>query len=153
MKKAKNRKIMAFGTFDIFHKGHENFLKQAKKHGDYLIIVVARDKTVFTVKNQKTAHSEQDRIKAVKKSGLADEVVLGSLGDKYLVIKKFKPDVICLGYDQSAFIDKLKNRLREFRLDKTRIIRLKSYYPKKYKSSIIRRVENEKKSCANQKRQ
>ncbi|PIP26352.1 MAG: hypothetical protein COX31_02740, partial [Candidatus Moranbacteria bacterium CG23_combo_of_CG06-09_8_20_14_all_40_16] len=23
------KKVMAFGTFDIFHKGHESYLKQA----------------------------------------------------------------------------------------------------------------------------
>ena len=27
-------KVLAFGTFDILHKGHEFYLKQAKKHGE-----------------------------------------------------------------------------------------------------------------------
>ena len=136
--KTKNKKTMVFGTFDIFHKGHENFLKQARKYGDFLIVVVARDKTVSSVKKQKTKNKEKERVEAIKKSDSADEVVLGNLGDKYSIIRKYKPDVICLGYDQSVFIDKLENKLKEFKLDKTRIVRLKSYYPEKYKSSLLR---------------
>jgi FAD synthetase len=137
MKKA-NKKVMVFGTFDIFHKGHENFLKQARRKGDFVIVVVARDKTVLDVKKKKSANSEQKRLRILKNSGLADKVILGSLSDKYLTIKKYKPDVICLGYDQKAFIANLTKKLKEFGLDKTTIMRLKSYYPNKYKSSKLR---------------
>ena len=37
---------MATGTFDILHMGHIYYLKEAKKLGDELVIVVARDFTV-----------------------------------------------------------------------------------------------------------
>jgi len=131
------KKVMAFGTFDIFHKGHESYLKQAKKAGDYLIAVVARDKTVLSVKNKKSGNSEQKRKRILENSRLADKVILGSLGDKYAVIKKYRPDIICLGYDQNAFVDKLKDKLRQFGLEKTRIEKLKPFYPKKYKSSLL----------------
>ena len=129
---------MVFGTFDIFHKGHENFLKQAKKLGDHLIVVVARDRTVLDVKKQDTKNKEQKRVGILRDSKLADEIVLGNLKDKYAVIKKYKPDVVALGYDQEFFVDKLEEKLKEFGLDKTRIIRLKSHYPEKYKSSKLR---------------
>ena len=102
--KKKIKKVMVFGTFDIFHKGHENFLKQARKYGEYLIVVVARGKTVLSVKKQKTLNSEYKRVVVLRDRKSIDEVVLGSLGDKYKVIKKYQPDVICLGYDQEAFI-------------------------------------------------
>jgi FAD synthetase len=143
------KKVMAFGTFDIFHPGHESYLRQAKKLGDYLIVVVARDKTVREVKKQETRlrqgfggqarNKEQKRIQTLKNSNLADEVILGSLKDKYAVIKKHKPDIIALGYDQKVNLKELKSKLREFKLDKTAIIRLKSYYPAKYKTSILRK--------------
>lgn len=129
---------MVFGTFDIFHKGHENFLSQARRKGDFVIVVVARDKTVLNVKKQETANSEQERLKILKNIGLAKKVILGSLGDKYSVIRKYKPDVICLGYDQKAFTTDLAKKLKEFHLDKTAIMRLKSYYPDRYKSSKLR---------------
>jgi len=75
----------------------------------------------------------------IQESALADEVILGSLGDKYAIIKKRKPNVICLGYDQEFFIENLKSKLKEFGLIKTEIIRLKSYKPEIYKSSKLRK--------------
>lgn len=129
------KKVMVFGTFDIFHPGHRNFLKQAKKYGDYLMAVIARDKTVLRVKGAWPKNDENYRLNVVKKSKLVDEVVLGNLGDKYKIIRIKKPNVICLGYDQKFFIDKLKEKLKEFNLKKTNIIRVKSYHPENYKSS------------------
>ena len=130
---------MTFGTFDIFHKGHESFLKQARQYGDYLIVVVARDKTVKKVKEELPQNNENDRLQIVIKSNLANEVVLGNLENKYQVIKKYQPEIICLGYDQKAFIENLREKLKEFGLEKTRIIKLKPYYPEKYKSSKLRK--------------
>lgn len=129
---------MVFGTFDIFHPGHRSFLKQAKKYGDYLIIIVARDETVVRVKEQGTINNERKRLSIVRKSELADKVVLGGLGDKYEVIKKYKPDIICLGYDQKYFIDKLKYKLEELGLSDTKIIRMKAHKPEIYKSSKLK---------------
>lgn len=128
---------MVFGTFDIFHSGHKSFLRQAKKYGDYLMVVVARDKTVKEVKGQVTRDKEQIRLKNIKKNKLADRAVLGGLGDKYAVIKKYKPDVICLGYDQKFFVQGLKKMLKNFEL-KTKIVRLKPCKPEIYKSSKLK---------------
>ncbi len=134
------KKVMLFGTFDIFHKGHKNFLKQARRYGDYLIVVVARDETVEKVKKRLPQNSEDIRLKNIKESDLADEVVLGSLENKYKAIEKYKPNVICLGYDQGTFTENLREKLKKLNLGKTKIVRLKSYYPEKYKSSKLRDV-------------
>ena len=128
-------KIITFGTFDIFHEGHRNFLKQARRYGDYLIVVIARDKTVEKVKKRLPRNDENSRLEIIRKSDLADEVILGSLENKYEAIEKYRPDVICLGYDQGTFTENLREKLKEFGLDKTKIVRLKSYHPEKYKSS------------------
>lgn len=44
------KKVMTFGTFDVFHPGHLYYLREAKKLGNYLVTVVARDETVLNIK-------------------------------------------------------------------------------------------------------
>lgn len=132
-------KVLVFGTFDIFHKGHIDFLKQAKKHGDFLAVVVARDKTVKKVKGSLPRNKEKVRLENIKKSKLADNVVFGSLGDKYAIIKEIKPDVICIGYDQRTYVDKLKGKLIAFGLRNVRIKRLKPFKSDIYKSSKLKK--------------
>ena len=128
---------MTFGTFDIFHEGHKNYLEQAKELGDYLVVVVARDETVLRVKSEWTRNSEEERLEVLEKSGLADEVVLGSLEDKYAVIEKYRPDVIALGYDQRVDLAELTEKLGNLKL-KAEIVRLEAYQPEKYKSSKLK---------------
>lgn len=131
------KKVLAFGTFDGLHPGHGYFLKEAKKHGDFLVVVVARDKTVKEVKGRLPRHNEDERLGAVKGLGIADRVLLGSEGSKFRVIKRVKPGVICLGYDQKYFIRGLDKRLETSGI-KCKVIRLEAYKPHKFKSSLLK---------------
>lgn len=134
------KKVIVFGTFDIFHEGHRNFLRQAKEHGDFLRAVVARDVTVAKVKGRAPENDEYSRLETVRMSGLVDEAVLGNIVDKYQIIREFKPDVVCLGYDQDVDFDKLKKVLNESDLSNVEVIKLKSHKPEKYKSSFLRKT-------------
>lgn len=128
------KKVLAFGTFDILHPGHTRALKEAKKLGEHLTVIIARDATVKKIKGKKVVFNEKVRLKNLKKLNIADKVRLGSLGNKHQVIIDEKPDVIALGYDQNFFVDNL-NKI----IDKNvKIVRLKSYKPKVYKSSKLR---------------
>ncbi|TSC84838.1 MAG: FAD synthetase [Parcubacteria group bacterium Gr01-1014_13] len=128
------KKVLAFGTFDILHPGHMHVLEAAKKLGDHLTVIIARDATVLKVKGQEPVFNEKTRLKNLKKLNIADKVRLGSLGNKYQVIIDEKPDIIALGYDQKFFVDDLKNFVGK----DIRIVRLKSYKPKIHKSSKMR---------------
>jgi len=129
-------KVLVFGTFDSLHQGHFSFFKQAKKYGDYLVVIVARDKTVNRVKKRFPLNNEKLRLKEVKQYKLVDEARMGYQDNPYKIIKEINPDVICLGYDQKSFTDNLLKKLKEFGL-KTKIYRLKPYKPKKFHSSIL----------------
>ena len=128
---------MIFGTFDIFHIGHLKFIKQAKELGDKLIVVISRDNNVRKIKDKKPVHNEQQRKEILNSIKYIDKAILGNKDDVYKVIKKNKPDIIALGYDQSHFVDKLDSKLKEFNLN-TKVVRLEPYQEDKFKSSKIR---------------
>ena len=130
--------IIIFGTFDRLHKGHLNFLRQAKKLGDYLTIVVARDKYVKEAKGKPPLSNEKLRTKNLRNTKLADKVILGSRTHNfYQTLRTHKPAVIALGYDQKPRIWDLKTDLRKHRLNNVKIIRLRPYKPNVYKSSKL----------------
>lgn len=131
------KKIMIFGTFDILHYGHLQLFRRAKRRGDRLIAVVARDANVLKVKGARAFHTEQERKAFLDHIDYIDQAVLGNMDDVYQVIKKIKPDVICLGYDQRVFVENLKEKLKEFQLN-AKIVRLKPYKADAYKTSKIK---------------
>jgi FAD synthetase len=125
--------VICFGTFDHLHKGHLNYFQQAKRFGDYLIVIVARDKNT----NRKTTFDEQERLVVVKKQEIVNEAILGDLEDKYKVIKDKQPNILCLGYDQDIDEIKLKEDLAKLNLF-PEIKRMKPFQEDKYKSSLFR---------------
>ena len=129
--------VMIFGSFDILHSGHFHVFKNAKQHGDKLVAVVARDKNMREYKNVEPFHTEEERRAMLENIQTIDEVVLGHPDDFYKVVKDKSPDVIALGYDQRLFVDKLESKLLEFGLN-SKIVRLPSYKPEKYKSGKIK---------------
>jgi FAD synthetase len=107
------KRVMVFGVFDGLHEGHWYFLASARKYGDELIVVVARDEVVRVLKNKMPRHNEQERLAMVE--GVS-EVIRAVLGDEaqgsYGVIAAHNPDIICLGYDQNVLAEDLKEKMR-----------------------------------------
>ncbi|MBI5390723.1 LysE family transporter [Candidatus Woesearchaeota archaeon] len=126
--------VLCFGTFDLLHEGHKYYLSEAKKLGDKLIVVIARDKTVAEVKAKKPRQQEEQRRKAVASLPFVNKAILGHPDDKYKIVEEIKPDIICLGYDQRGFADHLSDELNKRNM-KAKIIRLAAFHPEKYKSS------------------
>ncbi|EKD56754.1 MAG: hypothetical protein ACD_58C00103G0003 [uncultured bacterium] len=133
--------VMIFGTFDKLHPGHINFITQAKKYGDYLVLVLARDETIKKLKGHWPIENIEVRAHNIAVTELVDLIFYGKLSGYYQVIKKYKPDIICLGYDQTHFIDKLEEKINKYGLI-SKIVRLKSYRPNIYKTSIIKHTIN-----------
>ena len=129
-------KVLVFGTFDIFHKGHEYFLSEAAKFGS-LNVVVARDLTTYEVKGRFPRNDQLNRVSVLKGLSYVDDVHLGNEGDKYKIIEKIKPHIICLGYDQDSFTDGLEEELNKRGLD-VEIKIFEGFQTEKYKSSKLR---------------
>lgn len=127
---------MCFGTFDLLHLGHINYLEQAKKYGEYLVIVIARDKTKEDQK-KKTIFSEQERRDLLEQLRIVDEVVLGYPDNHFRIILEKRPDVICLGYDHPITEKELQKRITVLGLS-AKIVRAKPFHTEKYKGGKIK---------------
>lgn len=116
-------RVMATGVFDLIHVGHIYYLEQAKNLGDELVVVVARDSTVKRMKHEPVTPEEVRRevVSALKPVDLA---ILGVEGDIFETVKKLRPDIIALGYDQPFKEEWVEEECRK-RGMKVRAVRLK----------------------------
>lgn len=128
---------MCFGTFDILHLGHLYYFEQARKYGDYLIIVIARDKTKQKQK-KRIIFSERERLRMAQSLKIVDEAVLGNVDDHLKIVLEKKPAVLCLGYDQKVSEKWLKQKLAENNFY-PKIMRIKAYQPRRHKSGKIKK--------------
>jgi FAD synthetase len=92
-------RVMATGVFDLLHPGHLYFLNEAKKLGDELVVVVARDQTARRLKREPYV-PETLRREMVEGLKPVDRAILGSTTDIYQTVVDLKPDIIALGHDQ-----------------------------------------------------
>ncbi|MDP3765107.1 MAG: adenylyltransferase/cytidyltransferase family protein [Nanoarchaeota archaeon] len=132
------KKVMCAGTFDIIHPGHLYYLSEAKKYGDKLIVVIARDDTSQSFKGKKPVHNERERLEAVRMLKIVNEAVLGHHGNIFDIIEEIKPDTICLGYDQNVQKQQLEEELKKRNI-KAEVIRIDAYMPNLYKSSKLKK--------------
>lgn len=102
------KKIITYGTFDLFHVGHLNLLKRAKSYGDYLIVAVSSDE--FNLgKGKKCFVSDQDRMEIVKAIRYVDEVIPETSWEQKIEdVKKYDVDVFVIGDDWTGKFDFLK---------------------------------------------
>ncbi|HKZ98676.1 MAG TPA: adenylyltransferase/cytidyltransferase family protein [Thermoplasmata archaeon] len=113
---------MATGVFDLLHPGHVYFLREARKLGDELVVVVARDSTARKVKHDPIT-PEASRVAMVAALKPVDRAVLGHEGDIYEILDELRPDIIVLGYDQAHREDRILEECRKRGLA-TKVVRL-----------------------------
>jgi len=135
-------RVVATGAFTILHPGHILYLREARKLGDELIVIVARDRMVERRKLNKFIPEEQ-RLEVVRALKMVDRAVLGDEKDIFKPITEIKPDVIALGNDQDFDERELKKELEKRGL-KTRVVRIKKYWDRGLHSTreIISRIKN-----------
>ena len=100
------KRVITFGTFDIFHVGHINIVERAKALGDYLIVGVSSDELNFSKKGRKPVYSEADRLKIISSLKCVDEVfVEHSLELKGEYIKDHQAHLLVMGDDWAGQFD------------------------------------------------
>lgn len=122
-------RVVAAGVFDGLHAGHRYYLRSARGLGDHLTVIVARDATVPLIKHKRTRYNERRRRAAVAALPVVDRAVLGVLvksptpDERFRILLRLKPDIICLGYDQPVKTRQLRRFLNTHGLQHTRIVR------------------------------
>jgi len=116
---------MATGTFDLLHMGHIYYLKEAKKLGDRLVVVVATDTTVRKLKHDPITPQEI-RLNLIKELRVVDEAYLGHENDIYTIVEEIKPDIIALGFDQIHNAATIQADLKKRKLN-IQVVRLSKY--------------------------
>lgn len=108
------KKVMVFGVFDGLHEGHKAMLKEAKFLGDYLIVVVAQNHIIEHLKGQQPKVDLRDRFARLQAEDGVDEVVIGDAElSIWETVKKHRPEVIAIGYDQKLLKEDLEKHFSD----------------------------------------
>lgn len=92
---------------DLFHFGHVNFLKQAKSHGDFLLVGVHADEAV-TVYKRRPIMTMEERVASVEGCRYVDEVAPNApITIERDWIEKHNIDLIMHGDDFSPELEAL----------------------------------------------
>ena len=114
------KKVITFGTFDVFHVGHVNLLQRAAMLGDQLIVGVSTDNLNYSKKNRFPVYCQEDRMKII--NGLRyvnfcfEEE---SLELKREYILKYNADLLVMGDDWSGKFDHFKDVCEVVYLERT----------------------------------
>lgn len=93
------KRVITFGTFDLFHIGHLKILERAKKEGGYLIVGVSSDE-LNKLKGKESVFCLKDRLEIIKSIKYVDEVFIEeSLEKKNEYIKKYNANLLVMGND------------------------------------------------------
>ena len=116
----KMKKVITYGTYDLFHHGHQRLLERAKALGDYLIVGVTADGFDRARGKINVQQSLMERMEAVKATGLADEVIVEEYeGQKIDDILRYGVDVFAIGSDWKGYFDYLKEYCEVVYLERT----------------------------------
>lgn len=115
------KKVITYGSFDLFHDGHYRLLKRAKELGDYLIVGVTTEQYDEYRGKLNIIDSIVNRIEHIKQTGFADEIIIEDhMGQKIEDILKYNIDIFTVGSDWTGKFDYLKEYCEVIYLERTK---------------------------------
>lgn len=99
------KKVITYGTFDLFHVGHLNILRRAKELGDYLVVAVSSD-AFNEIKGKKCVIPDYERMAIVEAIKYVDEVIPeNDWEQKIRDVQEHDIDVFVMGDDWEGKFD------------------------------------------------
>ncbi|WP_343208477.1 glycerol-3-phosphate cytidylyltransferase [Anaerolentibacter hominis] len=103
------KKVITYGTFDLFHVGHVNILRRAKALGDYLIVAISTDE-FNAIKNKKAYYSYEERKQILEACRYVDEVIPENNWEQKIDdVKNNNVDIFVMGDDWTGKFDFLQD--------------------------------------------
>ena len=114
------RRIITFGTFDVFHVGHLRIIERAYRLGDYLIVGVSTDEMNYEKKGRNPVYNQAERMEIISALRYVDEVFSEvSLSLKRHYIQTYRADVLVMGDDWAGKFDEFRDICRVEYLTRT----------------------------------
>lgn len=115
----KGKIVLTGGCFDILHIGHVRFLSEAKRMGDYLVVLLESDKKVKKLKGKnRPVFVQKERAEMLSALENVDLIVLLPTIEKdsdYLnLVSKIKPDIIAVT-ENDPLIEKKRRQAKRIR--------------------------------------
>ncbi len=115
------KKVITYGSFDLFHEGHYHLLKRAKALGDYLIVGVTTEQYDESRGKLNIVDSLDKRIEHVRQTGFADEVIVEDHpGQKAEDVQKYGIHTFAIGSDWAGAFDHMEQFCRVVYLERTK---------------------------------
>lgn len=115
------KKVITYGTFDLFHDGHKRLLERAKSLGEYLIVGVTTDNYDESRGKLNVQQGLMERIENVRSCGLADQIIIEEYeGQKINDIQKYSVDVFAIGSDWIGKFDYINEYCKVVYLERTK---------------------------------
>lgn len=103
------RRVITYGTFDLFHYGHVHLLRRARELGDYLMVALSTDEFNEREKGKHTYFSYRQRKVILEAIRYVDKVIPEETWDqKRNDVRKYDIQCFVMGDDWRGTFDFLK---------------------------------------------
>jgi D-beta-D-heptose 7-phosphate kinase/D-beta-D-heptose 1-phosphate adenosyltransferase len=133
------RVVFTNGCFDVLHRGHVEFLAQARQLGDVLIVAVNSDASIRRLKGpERPVNNTEDRVAVLAALSCVDHVIVFTENTPAALIEAIRPDLYVKGGDYHPDTVPEAPLVRRFGGD----VQTLDYLPDRSTSAVIERIRS-----------
>lgn len=138
---AGRRIVFTNGCFDVLHRGHVNYLNEAKRLGDVLIVAINSDDSVARLKGaDRPVNGVADRAAVLAGLSCVDHLTIFDEDTPATLLSRLRPDIYAKGGDHRAELLTEARVVDEYGGE----VRILSYLPDRSTSAMIERIRGER---------